>query len=192
MILEDRLLIRKIAQHDREAFRMLFESYHAQLFRFAEIYVCSPDIAEDIVQEVFIKLWENSGIRINQSLRSYLFLMVKNACIDYLRSLKLEDKKKKRLAEAQILSESVAINLDSEVSQKIKMAIDELPEQCKEVYRMSIYSGLKHSEIAEELNISVNAVKVQVFRAKKSLREKLYSIKELLVFFMQFYSIKKP
>ncbi|PXY03229.1 hypothetical protein DF185_03865 [Marinifilum breve] len=187
MIAEERLLSKKIAERDKNAFRLLFETYHAQLFRFAETYVCSPDLAEDIVQEVFIKLWENSHIKISRSLRSYLFLMVKNACIDHLRSVKLEDKKKLKLAEAQIISESVGVNLDSEVSLKIKRAIDELPDQCKEVYRMSVYSGLKHAEIADELDISVNAVKVQVYRAKKLLKKKLYSLKELLVLFSHLF-----
>ncbi|MDQ2178450.1 RNA polymerase sigma-70 factor [Marinifilum sp. D714] len=183
MIAEERLLYQRIAERDKNAFRMLFDTYHAQLFRFAECYVCSPDIAEDIVQEVFIKLWENPNIRISRSLRSYLFFMVKNSCIDHLRSIKLEDKKKLKLVEAQIISESVSVNIDPEVSLKIKRAIDELPTQCKEVYRMSVYSGLKHAEIAEEMDISVNTVKVQVFRAKKILKERLYSLKELLVLF---------
>lgn len=183
MIAEEKLLNQRIAERDKNAFRLLFDTYHAQLFRFAECYVCSPDVAEDIVQEVFIKLWVNPKIRISRSLRSYLFLMVKNACIDHLRSMKLEDKKKLTLAEAQIVSESISVNIDSEVSLKIKRAIDELPAQCKEVYCLSVYSGLKHAEIAEELGISVNTVKVHVFRAKKILKERLRSLKELLVLF---------
>ncbi|MCY1633432.1 RNA polymerase sigma factor [Marinifilum sp. D737] len=183
MITEERLLNQRIAERDKNAFRLLFDTYHAQLFRFAECYVCSPDIAEDIVQEVFIKLWENPKIKISRSLRSYLFFMVKNACIDHLRSMKLEDKKKLKLAEAQIVSESISVNIDSEVSLKIKHAIDELPAQCKEVYCLSVYSGLKHAEIAEEMGISVNTVKVHVFRAKKILKERLYHLKELLMLF---------
>ncbi|MRT93241.1 RNA polymerase sigma-70 factor [Ancylomarina sp. 16SWW S1-10-2] len=185
------ILIDGKLKHDQRTFRILFETYHAPLFRFAETYVCCPGLAEDIVQEIFIKLWENKDLRINGSLRSYLFLMVRNRCIDYLRTLKLEDKKKQKLMEAQILSDSVDLDFDDEVKGKIKKAIRELPEQCRQVYEMSIYDGLKHAEIAEELNISISAVKVQVFRAKKNLREALYNIKELLLLFAGFVSLKK-
>lgn len=180
-------MILGLAKRDRRTFGLLFEKYHAPLFRFAETYVGCPETSEDIVQEVFIKLWENPETRISKSLQAYLFLMVRNRCIDYLRFLQVEDKKQKKLMEALILSDSVDLELDEEVSRKIKAAIEELPVQCQQVYCMSVFDGLKHAEIADELGISVNAVKVQVFRAKKSLREKLYSLHEFLVLFSGFY-----
>jgi RNA polymerase sigma-70 factor (ECF subfamily) len=188
---QEKTLIRGLAKRDRRTFGLLYETYHAPLFRFAETYVCCPGLSEDIVQEVFVKLWENPHTRISKSLQAYLFLMVRNRCIDHLRSLQVEDKKRKKLMEAQILSDSVDLELDEEVSRKIKDAVEELPEQCQQVYRMSVYDGLKHAEIAEELDISLNAVKVQVFRAKKSLREKLYSLREFLVLFSSFYFLGK-
>ena len=185
-----KILIFGLANRDKRAYAILFETYHAPLFRFAETYVCCPGLAEDIVQEVFIKIWENPVRRVSKSLRSYLFLMVRNACIDYLRSVQVEDKKKQKLFEAQVLSDSVDLDFDENISLKIKDAINELPEQCREVYQMSIFDGLKHAEIAEELDISVSAVKVQVFRAKKNLREKLANLREYLILF-SFMSFQK-
>ncbi|MDE5420732.1 RNA polymerase sigma-70 factor [Ancylomarina sp. DW003] len=187
---QEKILLLGLANRDRRVYAILFETYHAPLFRFAESYVCCPGLAEDIVQNVFIKMWEYPLKRISKSLRSYLFLMVRNACVDYLRSIQIEDKKKQKLFEAQILSDSVDLDIDENITLKIKGAIDELPEQCREVYKMSVFDGLKYSEIADELNISVSAVKVQVFRAKNRLREKLVSLRELLVLF-SFISFQK-
>lgn len=187
---QEKILLLGLANRDRRVYAILFETYHAPLFRFAESYVCCPGLAEDIVQNVFIKMWEYPLKRVSKSLRSYLFLMVRNACVDYLRSIQIEDKKKQKLFEAQILSDSVDLDIDENITLKIKGAIDELPEQCREVYKMSVFDGLKYSEIADELNISVSAVKVQVFRAKNRLREKLVSLRELLVLF-SFISFQK-
>ena len=172
---------------DRNTFRLLYETYHASLFRFAETYLCCPGLSEDIVQEVFLKLWEEPKVQINQSLKAYLFFMVRNRCIDYLRSIQIEDKKKLKLKEALIVADAVELNLDDQVSKEIRSAIEELPAQCKSVYKMSVLYGLKHAEIAEELDISVDSVKVQMFRARKTLRNKLSHLRELLLLFSNLY-----
>jgi len=180
-----------ITNKDKQKFSHLFETHHAALFRFANTYVCCPSQAEDIVQEVFIKLWESPDIRINKSIKSYLFLMVRNRCIDHLRSLNIEDKNNKKLIEALILSDSANIEFDDEVSSKIKSAIMELPEQCRNVFHMHIFDGLKHAEIAEELGISESAVKVQVYRAKNKLRDRLHSLKNIIVLLSTTYHRNK-
>lgn len=94
---QEKILLLGLANRDRRVYAILFETYHAPLFRFAESYVCCPGLAEDIVQNVFIKMWEYPLKRVSKSLRSYLFLMVRNACVDYLRSIQIEDKKAKTI-----------------------------------------------------------------------------------------------
>jgi len=180
---QEKILMLGLANRDKRAYAILFETYHAPLFRFAETYVCCPGLAEDIVQDVFIKIWENPVSRVSKSLRSYLFLMVRNSCIDYLRTVQVEDKKMQKLFEAQVLSDSVDLDIDENITLKIRDAIEELPEQCREVYQMSVYDGLKHAEIAEELDISVSSVKVQVYRAKNNLRDKLSCLREFMILF---------
>lgn len=180
---EDFIFIKGLKSRDSRIFARLFEKYHPEMFRFAETYVFGSDVAEDIVQEVFIKLWESKNIKIERSLKSYLFLMVRNRCIDHLRRLQVEDKKKKKMLEAQILSDSTDIEFDEVTSNIIKKAINELPDQCRQVYQMSIYDSKKYSEIANELDISVDAVKVQMFRARKYLRENLYKIRDHMILF---------
>lgn len=183
---QERELIEGIQKKERKIFVYLFEQYHAPLFRFAETYVCCPGQAEDIVQEVFIKLWERPVLTVKKSLRSYLFLMTRNNCIDYLRSVQVEDKRLKKLMEAQILSDSIDLIIDDKISATINNAVEELPEQCKRIYRMAIFDGLKYADIADELDVSVNAIKVQMFRAKKLLRHKLQNMYENLIMFLFF------
>jgi RNA polymerase sigma-70 factor (family 1) len=184
---QEKLILIGLANRNRQMFEWLFKEYHAPLFRFAESYVCCPDLAEDIVQEVFIKLWENPTSHISRSLRAYLFFMVRNSCIDYLRSVKVEDKNRTKLMEAQILSDSVDIEMDESFIDRIKIVINELPDQCRQVYQMSVFDGLKHTEIAEELGISESAVKVQIFRAKKHLQKRLLHLREFLILFTGYY-----
>lgn len=172
-------------------FGQIFEKYHASMFRFAETFVFRAEVAEDIVQEVFIKIWEKPDIQIERSLKSYLFLMVRNSCIDYLRALQVEDKRMKKLLEAQILSDTTDLEFDHVTSEIIKRTINKLPEQCRQVYQLSVYDSLKYNDIALELNISVSAVKVQMFRARKYLRENLYLLRDSLILFGFFRFLKR-
>ncbi len=187
--IQEKEFIKGITQKDKRVFALLFEKYHARLFRFAQSYIFDIDATEDIVQEVFIKLWEKTDLRIDRSLESYLFLMVKNRCIDYLRALHVEDKKKQKLMEAQILSDSTHIELDENAVQLIKRTISRLPDQCQQVYKFAIYDDMRYVDIAKELNISVNAVKVQMFRARKYLRENLARHKDSFFLFTFFNGI---
>jgi len=188
---EDDVFINGLSKRDNKIFELLFEKYHAPMFRFAETFVFRSEIAEDIVQEVFIKLWESPEIKIEKSLKSYLFLMVRNRCIDFLRAIQVEDKRKKKLLEAQILSDTTDLEFDEVTSEIIKRTINELPEQCRQVYNLAVYEDLKYNEIAKELDISVSAVKVQMFRARKYLRENLYSLRDNLILFGFFRFLAK-
>ena len=183
MEIDEEILLKGIADRNQNTYRLLYEQFHAPLFRFAESYVGCPGIAEDIVQEVFIKLWENNKLKISRSLRGYLFFMTRNACLNYLRTIQIEDKNKLKLMEAQVLSESADLDMDEEIVDRIKSAIKELPEQCQKVYSLSLYGGLKYAEIAEEMGISVNSVKTQMHRAKQLLRSKLYRLRDTMILY---------
>lgn len=187
---QEEIYIRGLKNKDSQVFGELFASYHATLFRFAESYLFDPEATEDVIQEVFIKLWEMPELKIERSLKSYLFLMVKNRCIDHLRSLQIEDKNKRKLYEALAVSDSTDIVLDEKSEAMIKKTIDEMPEQCKQVYQLSVFQNMKYQEIANELNISVSAVKVQMFRARKYLKDNLGNLRESLSLF-SFFSLRR-
>lgn len=188
---KDEVFIKGLRRRDNMVFGQIFEKYHASMFRFAETYVFRAEVAEDIVQEVFIKLWEKADIQIERSLKAYLFLMVRNSCIDYLRTLQVEDKRMKKLIEAQILSDTVNLEFDEVTSEIIKRTINKLPEQCRQVYQLSVYDDLKYNDIAQQLNISVSAVKVQMFRARRFLRENLFSLRDNLILFGFFRFLRR-
>jgi RNA polymerase sigma-70 factor (ECF subfamily) len=188
---EDKVFIKELKRQNTKAFGQVFEKYHASMFRFAETFVFRAEVAEDIVQEVFIKLWEKTDLQIDRSLKSYLFLMVRNSCIDYLRALQVEDKRMKKLLEAQILSDTTDIEFDEITTEIIKRTINELPDQCRQVYQMSIYDSMKYGDIARELDISVSAVKVQMFRARKYLRENLYRLRDNIILFGLFRFLRR-
>lgn len=183
---QDEIFIKGLKDKDAVIFGQLFACYHARLFRFAESYLFDAQATEDVIQEVFIKLWEMQPLNIDRSLKAYLFLMVKNRCIDHLRSLQVEDKNRRKLFEAQAVSDSTDIVLDERSEALIKKTINEMPEQCKQVYQLSVFQNLKYQEIATELNISVSAVKVQMFRARKYLKEHLGGLRNNLSVFLLF------
>ncbi|WP_170154625.1 RNA polymerase sigma-70 factor [Mangrovibacterium diazotrophicum] len=185
------ILLDGIVRKDSQAFARLYSMYHAALFRFSEAYVYDSQQAEDIIQEVFIKLWEMPTIPVERSLKSYLFQMVKNRCLDHLRSLQVEDKNKKKLFEAQAVSDSTDLELDEKSTAIIKNAIEQLPEQCKQVYLLAVFQNMKYQDIADELNISVSAVKVQMFRARKYLKENLSGLRESLSLFSLFEKLHR-
>ncbi|WP_163715763.1 RNA polymerase sigma-70 factor [Mangrovibacterium lignilyticum] len=186
---QEKIFIKGLQDKNSLVFGQLFACYHASLFRFAETYLFDPQETEDVIQEVFIKLWEMPQVNIDRSLKSYLFLMVKNRCIDHLRSLQIEDKNKRKLFEAQSVSDATDVVLDAKSEALIKKTIEELPEQCKQVYQLAVFQDLKYQDIASELNISVSAVKVQMFRARKYLKENLGGLRESLSLFSFFRSV---
>lgn len=188
---KDEVFLKGLRRRDNMVFGQIFEKYHASMFRFAETFVFRAEVAEDIVQEVFIKIWEKPDIQIERSLKSYLFLMVRNSCIDYLRALQVEDKRMRKLLEAQILSDTTDLEFDDVTSEIIKRTINKLPEQCRQVYQLSVYDSLKYNDIALKLNISVSAVKVQMFRARKYLRENLYLLRDSLILFGFFRFLRR-
>ncbi|WP_321285427.1 RNA polymerase sigma-70 factor [uncultured Sunxiuqinia sp.] len=186
---QENRFLKGLKEKNSQVFGELFSCYHPQLFRFAESYIYDPQTAEDIIQEVFIKLWEMPYVRIDRSLKAYLLLMVKNRCIDYLRSLQIEDKNKQKLLEAQAISDTTDIVLDEKTKALIEKTINEMPKQCREVYQLAVFQNLKYQEIATELNISLSAVKVQMFRARKYLKNSLSGLREVLALFTFFQSV---
>jgi len=150
------------------ALNLLFKRYYKPLCVFAIKYVDDLELAEDIVQEVFIHIWEKDYEYKNLS--SFLFTSVRNACISYLRK-----KAPEYLPMVEDLLHDEPCDNDSmeELSEKLFKALDELPEKCRKVFKAVVLCNMKYKEVAEELNISVNTVKSNLARAYRLLRESL-------------------
>ena len=187
--MQDEAIITLLAKRDERAFEQVFKKY----FKSLHGYVCSilkEDIyAEEIVQQVFFKLWERSeSISISDSIGAYLYRAVYNESLNHLKHEKVKNKHKMHVAYSmQQSSESASKTLQAkELEKKIHAALNELPEQCRTVFQMSRYEEMKYREIADELNIAVKTVENQVGKALKILREKLAEFLTLAMLFFNF------
>jgi RNA polymerase sigma-70 factor (family 1) len=162
-----------IAAGDRTAFEALFRTHYRPLCAFALQYVKDTDKAEDLVQDLFFRLWQDrERVTVTGSLRSYLFTAVRNRSLNAVKSA----------ARIRVLDEDIDDREHDDVwtedehterIARVQAAIAALPEERRKVFRMSKYEGLKYHEIAERLGISVKTVENQMGKALKTLREDL-------------------
>ena len=162
------------------AFEALFQAYHAPLCAFVHRMVGSRAVAEELVQEVFLYLWEHRATwTAHTSARTYLYTAARNATINYLRRERLEEQATihgddgtvARFTRSPLgLERELAL---AELERAVKDAIERLPERCREVYTLSREQGLSYAEIAAVLAISPKTVEVHMGRAFKLLRKHL-------------------
>jgi RNA polymerase sigma-70 factor (ECF subfamily) len=172
----ENILQEGLAEGNVKVFDYLFHHYYSGLVVFAMKLVDEKEVAEDIVQEFFYKLWSEREKRsINQSFKSYFFSSVRNRCLDYLRHQKISRKADVYLAQKMqqdLLNESDML-VESELRERIHGAIDKLPEKCRKIFVMNRLEGMKPGEIAEHENISIRTVEGHIGKALKLLREEL-------------------
>ncbi|HUX58735.1 MAG TPA: RNA polymerase sigma-70 factor [Bacteroidales bacterium] len=180
----DQLALR-IKLGDELAFEILFHRYFIRLCSFANKFLNDPDQAQEIVQESFVKIWENrKDIDPEDSLKSYLFQIVKNLSLNKLRRKKVESKYieiyKLVYIERQEFSAEESL-LSKELEENIANAIKKLPAKCRIVFELSRIEGLKYREIADNLHISVKTVESQMSKALRFLRIELSDYLNLLL-----------
>jgi len=169
-------LFNKIKAGDKQSFKLLFNNYYSRLCSYTEKITGRDDIAEEIAQGVFIKIWENRyNINIQKNVKGYLFRSVHNHALKYIQAQKIEAK---YIEYNEIFGTGHTTEIsDFELSEIINKSINELPEKCREVFLMSRIDQLKHKEIANKLGISEKTVEVQIRNANLKLREKLKEFK---------------
>lgn len=154
----------------KESFQLLYKEYYDSLVSFAESYVTRRDVAEDIVQEIFVSLWENEPHFLSKAaLNAYLYTSVKNSALDYLKHREVENRYAERFLSAAEESRREA-KLDEEVLNLLFRCISRLPERCREIFLMHL-DGLSNEEIAGRLGLSVLTVKTQKKKAMRILRD---------------------
>jgi len=169
-------LVTKLREGDNNAFSVIFTSYYKDLVLFALNFTHNIESAEEIVQDLFVKIWEDhETIIINGSLKSYLLKAVHNKCIDRIRHLKIRQKYNNEVLTNSIDYEYNTDNylITSELEDLVRTALDKLPPEISQAYRMNRYEGLKYQEIAEKLNVSVRTVEVRIGKALCALRIEL-------------------
>lgn len=172
----DNELIEGLKKHDDKAYLTLFDHVYSPLHELAFMYVLDYDTANDIVQDTFINLYENSFLLDKvHNLEGYLRIAVRNRCYNYLRDLALEDQRKKLYWEEFLESETD--NFDKAefeiILKKIQEVMDVLPDRCGIICRMRFFEGKKIKEIANELFISEGTVKIQLHRGLEKIKDSI-------------------
>lgn len=163
----------KIATGDESALQQLHAVFCNPLFQLAIAIIRSRQIAEEVVEDVFIRIWEQR-IRLREvdNLRAYLYVLTRNFSLDHLR--KVSGKKVYPLEEVNLPLLMVESNpedlmISAEIVKKINLAINELPPKCKLIFKLIKVDGLHHKEVAEILNLSLKTVESQMSIALKKL-----------------------
>jgi len=174
------IVLRNLKIGDRDAFQELFVEFYAPLVSFAIKLVSDKGTAEDIVQEVFIKIWEGMDkIAHVNNISAYLYQAVRYSCYNYKRNNKIISEDNIHLAEDVEMSSCIEEMIIEEESFRLYLnEMEKLPPKCRKIFSSSL-DGLLAKEIAEELNISIETVKTQKKIALRKLREKF---KQLLIF----------
>lgn len=186
---DDNRLFLLIKQNNKTAFDDIFRKYYIQLCRFAYRYIYSQQIAEEIVQDVFVRLWQQKDqINISTSLSAYLYTAVRNQSINEIKKNRIQ---KYHLTEAhKNVSLTEEIIQENHNEERMKKALDEacksLPPKCREIFELSRIDGLTYEEIAEYLSISKKTVENQMGIAFNKLRQQLKPLLHLLYVFLYF------
>ncbi len=177
--LSDENLLSLIQNNQDEAFQFLFKKYYSRLLAYAIRFVKEKEIAEDIIQEVFMSFWEKRQLLKSISLSSLLFCMVRNASINYLKQKVLVDKFPIEYienidGEEKLYSLDFALSADEEtlyeeLRKRIQEALSILPERSREIFLLSRFKGLKNKEIASKLEISTTAVEKHISKSLKKI-----------------------
>lgn len=168
-------------------FDELFKLYSKPLFYYAAKFV-DDEAAKDIVQDTFEKIWTDQSISIRHSLNSLLFTMVRNSCLHYLEKQKVRHtyiesvSLRLKMEELNFFMEERSSLIEQELEQKLNEVLENLPERCKKIFKMSRFENKKNREIAEELQISVKAVEKQITKALSIIKAELKDYLPLLIF----------
>jgi RNA polymerase sigma-70 factor, ECF subfamily len=183
----DSHILNALQKGDNAAFEHVFLLHYESLCRYGSTLLKDPDAAEEVVQQIFYRLWEKKEeLVIEKSLKVYLFRAVHNASLNVIKHGKVRRRYQElQLKTANSSAWEIDRSLKTELQQKIVAAMDELPPQCGLIFKMSRLEEKKYAEIAEELTISVKTVENQMGKAlalmRKSLSEYLTIIFSLVL-----------
>ena len=176
MQLDEELLIQRVKQADSQAFQVLFEKYQPMLFRTTYYRVGDERLAQDIVQETFLKVWTNrERLKPKLAFYAYLVKLSKNLVLDHY---KREEVRSRHQNHVRLLSERPPNDPERDLKQhmfeaRIREVVNRnLPEKCRAVFLLSRVDGMSNQEIADTMKVSKKTVENQLYRALKILRKK--------------------
>ncbi len=165
--------VSNIQQADTNAFKLLYDGFHRDLYRFAQNTVKSNALAEDIIQDTFIKVWDKRAqLDPDKSIKSYLFTVCRNLCLDTLQKASNTESLRAEIIdnyEAQIDDDEFILHNEA----LLRRAIDSLPTQRRIVFEKAKLDNLSYDQIAADLGISKGTVSDHLVKAMRAIREYL-------------------
>lgn len=183
-------IIAGFQQGSKEAFAAVYNMHYSRLYGFIKKLVDNREEAQDITAETFVKLWKlHANFNTAENIKAFLYITARNACMDYLRYRQRQTANKQELGYVLIQQEGAITTFNEEIKtavlQQVHNEIENLPTQCKRIFKMAWLEGKKNAAIAEQLAITEQTVRNQKARAVKILRVALANYNmELLVFFI--------
>jgi len=186
---QDKQVIEQLREGSKDAFRLLFDEHGPKIYAFALSYLKNASDAEELLQEVFLKLWEvRTSLDTSKNLRSFLFKICINLIYDFIRRKNIEQvyldySGRNNPSSGDNTWHEVIYN---DMLNNLQQLIAKMPEQRQRIFRLSKEDGLSNEEIAIQLNLSRRTVENQLYRAVSFLKEKINtgSIPALLFFFL--------
>ena len=186
---ENEAITTLLSQRDETAFEQVFKTHFKRLHAYAFTILRDEVEAEEMVQQVFFKIWErNENLSLSGSVSAYLYRAVHNESLNHIKHQKVRSNHQLHIAysmknEVEHPAKKI---LMGEMEKKIHLALNELPEQCRTIFQMSRFDELKYREIADKLGISVKTVENQMGKALKLLRVKLADFLIFILLFIHF------
>ncbi len=192
-------MFHSLANGDEMAFEKLYKLYFPRLHSFSLKIINDSGLAKDVVQNVFIKIWETRTSFCFENPEAFIYQMVRNASINYIRHLKVVDNLKSRVKDQYLGEELYYIDMvgnepyiliEKELEDKILEVMNSLPDKCLKVFRMSRIEGLKNREIADKLEISIKSVEKHISKAMQIYRKNFASYLSLHIILLVLGGLK--
>jgi RNA polymerase sigma-70 factor (ECF subfamily) len=184
-LLSDKQLFMEVSEGDERAFQHIFTRYYPRMISFAGMMVKSPYAAEEIVQEVFIRLWEQREVLAEvKSPENFVFIVIRNHTFNYLRAAANEQNRREQLWEAlqqRAADETITLEMQ-EADQFFEKILAKLSPQQQKIFRMSREEGFSHQQIADELQLSKDTVKKHIANSLKVFKSYLKYFRQMVLF----------
>ncbi len=176
-------LLYRLNKGEEQAFEFVFHKYYASLCFFANKFLQDTKAAKDVVQEVFIAfLGKKYNFPNSIALKSFLYTCVQRKALNYLEKMNNRANIQKQIKQSDYQeNEYFLYQIETEIFEEIFTAIEELPAECRRIFKMSYIDHLDIQKISQKLNIAESTIKTQRQRAKKFLRERLQNLYPLAV-----------
>jgi len=183
-------IVKSLVSDNKKALDELYNYYYPRLYAFAKKFLKVEDDINDILQEVFIKIWENrKNIKNVETFNAYIFTITKNAVVSYFREktklIAFESRVREMATAEGYLTENTAEYKD--IKEKVDQLIEQLPQKRQQIFKLSREQGLSNKEIASEMGISVKTVEDHIMHAIRFLKNNLKTLDIITLLYLALF-----